>query len=31
LETPISAFQRHVKAHPNNVVFRQPVNGEVIE
>ena len=31
LLTPIAAFYQHAKAQPNRVVFRQPINGELIE
>jgi len=31
LLTPVAAFMQHAKANPKRVVFRQPVNGELIE
>jgi long-chain acyl-CoA synthetase len=31
LLTPIAAFYQHAKAHPKRVVFRQPINGDLIE
>jgi long-chain acyl-CoA synthetase len=31
LLTPIACFYQHAKAQPNRVVFRQPINGDIIE
>lgn len=31
LLTPIAAFYQHAKAEPKRVVFRQPINGDLIE